>query len=125
MVGEPICEVDEGDAATARGLMFCTGGFDRSAARVISLEESAAVAVFDKDRVVTGEGAFALEADGEAVVMLLLRCGMDCPLTSLSNKDPPVVEPVEPAAPLLLGCVPLLPSSTGITLSLLLLFSRA
>ena len=42
MVGDPICDVDDGEAATARGLMFCTGGFDRSAARVISLEESAA-----------------------------------------------------------------------------------
>ena len=77
---------------------------------MISLEESAAE--FDKDRAVTGEGA---EEDGEAVI-LLLRGVMGCPLTSLSSKDPPVE--------VLAGALPLLPSSTGMTLSLVL-FRRA
>ena len=79
---------------------------------MISLEESAAE--FDKDRAVTGEGA---EEDGEAVI-LLLRGVMGCPLTSLSSKDPPV-EVLHAGA-----LLPLLPSSTGMTLSLVL-FRRA
>ena len=112
MVGDPICEVEEGEAATAKGLMFCTGGLDNRAASVISLEESAAELV----RVVTGEGA-----EDPALLGELL---MGCPLTNLSRSEPP--PPPLPAPELLLLLLlllveatefPLLPSSTGMRLS--------
>ena len=113
MVGDPICEVEEGEAATAKGLMFCTGGLDSRAANVISLEESAAELV----RVVTGEGA-------EDPAPLLGELLMGCPLTNLSRSEPP--PPPLPAPELLLLLLlllveatefPLLPSSTGMRLS--------
>ena len=107
MVGDPICEVEEGEAATAKGLMFCTGGLDSRAASVISLEESAAELV----RVVTGEGA-----EDPALLGELL---MGCPLTNLSRSDPPPLLLPPPELLLLVGTLafPLLPSSTGMRLS--------